>query len=112
MSEADTSQKGSRYWCSSCNADVTDRRSFRFSSPEGGVSTLKCFMCGLHHMPILKRSFGVAIIVGTILTLLNQGDALIMGRVDDSLIWKIPLTYCVPFAVSTYGALASNRNKV
>ena len=112
MSEADTSRNGSRDWCSSCNTDVTDRRSFRFSSSEAGVSILKCFRCGLHHNPILKRSFGVAIIVGTILTLLNQGDALIMGRVDDSLVWKIPLTYCVPFVVATYGALASNRNKV
>ena len=28
---------------------------------------------------------------------------------DPDLWWKIPLTYCVPFCVATYGALANAR---
>ena len=111
MSEPEHSRKRSTEWCYSCNIDLTNRRSFWFSSPEVGVNIAKCFRCGLHHPPILKRSLRVAILVGTVLTLLNQGDSLIMGRVNDSLIWKIPLTYCVPFVVATYGALANNRTK-
>ena len=112
MSETENSQKGGfKKSCSSCNSDLTDRKSFRFSSSEAGMSIVRCFRCGLHYPPILKRSFYVAMIVGTILTLLNQGDTVIMGRFDGSLMWKIPLTYCVPFVVATYGALASNRNK-
>ena len=111
MSEPERSRDNSKEQCYSCNSDLTGRRSFRFNSSEVGVNILKCFRCGLRHPPILKRSLRVAIMVGTVLTLLNQGDAIIMGQVNDSLIWKVPLTYCVPFVVATYGALASNRTK-
>lgn len=50
------------------------------------------------------RSLFVAIVVGTILNLINQGDALFgVGPVN----WtKILLTYFVPYAVSTYGAVS------
>ena len=53
---------------------------------------------------ILRRSFGVALIVGTILNLINQGDAL-FGSARLNLL-KMLLTYSVPFCVSTYGAVA------
>ena len=111
MSESEISRESSKKWCYSCNIDLTGRRAYRFSSSVAGVNVVKCLRCGLYHRPILKRSLRVAILVGTVLTLLNQGDALVMGRVSDALIWKIPLTYCVPFIVATYGALASNRTK-
>ena len=50
------------------------------------------------------RSFCVALVVGTILNLINQGDALFgPGAVN----WfKVVLTYMVPYAVSTYGAVS------
>ena len=50
------------------------------------------------------RSFYVALVVGTILNLINQGDALIEpARIS----WlKIVLTYFVPYAVNTYGAVS------
>lgn len=49
------------------------------------------------------RSFYVALIVGTILNLINQGDALITHA---SLNWfKVVLTFFVPYAVCTYGAV-------
>jgi hypothetical protein len=52
-----------------------------------------------------RRSLVVALVVGTILTLINQGDALLAGGAVD---WvKIALTYCVPYAVCTYGAVAA-----
>jgi hypothetical protein len=51
-----------------------------------------------------RRSFYVALVVGTILNLINQGDALIAGSALD---WaKIALTYAVPYLVSTYGAVS------
>ncbi|MCH7713553.1 MAG: nitrate/nitrite transporter NrtS [Chloroflexi bacterium] len=58
---------------------------------------------------MVKRSFVAAALVGTLLTLLNQGDILISGHWNNALYWKIPLTYCVPFLVATYGALTSSR---
>jgi len=51
----------------------------------------------------------VAIIVGTILNLINQGDALLTGT---SIVWwKICLTYLVPYCVSTYGAVTALRSR-
>lgn len=51
-----------------------------------------------------RRSFIVALIVGTVLNLINQGDALLAMA---SVSWlKIALTYLVPYAVSTYGAVS------
>jgi len=51
----------------------------------------------------------VALVVGSILTLLNQGDILFAGSWNSALYWKIPLTFCIPFCVATYGALSSAR---
>jgi hypothetical protein len=51
-----------------------------------------------------KRSLVVALIVGTILNLINQGDALVAGaRLN---LPKLILTFAVPYAVATYGAVS------
>ena len=58
-----------------------------------------CFSGG-----IPRRSLMVALVVGTILNLINQGDAL-LG--DVSVNWiQLTLTYMVPYCVSTYGAVS------
>jgi hypothetical protein len=51
-----------------------------------------------------RRSLYVALVVGTILNLINQGDAL-FGAAEVNWI-KIVLTYLVPYAVCTYGAVS------
>ena len=51
---------------------------------------------------LLLRSIFVSIVVGSILNLINQGDALLAGRHLD--VVKLLLTFLVPFCVSTYGA--------
>ena len=51
-----------------------------------------------------RRSFWVAVAVGTILNLINQGDRLLAGRPLD--IAKLVLTYLVPYFVATYGAVS------
>jgi hypothetical protein len=53
---------------------------------------------------IPKRSLGVALIVGTVLNLINQGDAL-FGAADLN-VTKIILTFAVPYCVATYGAVS------
>lgn len=50
------------------------------------------------------RSLWVAVVVGTILNLINQGDALFSWRRLD--FTKLALTYIVPYFVSTYGAVS------
>jgi len=51
-----------------------------------------------------RRSLWVAVVVGTILNLINQGDALVTGRRLDLV--KLVLTYVVPYGVCTYGAVS------
>ena len=51
-----------------------------------------------------RRSLTVALVVGTVLNLINQGDA-IFGTA--SVNWlKLALTYCVPYVVCTYCAVS------
>ena len=54
---------------------------------------------------IARRAFFVALVVGTVLNLINQGDALFAGRPLDWL--KIGLTFLVPYCVSTHGAVTA-----
>lgn len=51
---------------------------------------------------VLRQSLIVSLVVGTILTLINQGDALFSGGQVNMI--KVGLTYLVPLLVSTYGA--------
>ena len=98
--------------CSKCSKDLSHSASFAFRPPgsvEATGGTVKCLTCALLHWPMLKRSAVAAVAVGTILTALNQGDLLLSGQWNDALYWKIPLTYCVPFLVATYGALTNSR---
>jgi hypothetical protein len=57
----------------------------------------------------LRRTLTIALVVGTILTAINQGDVFIKG--DATLVtWiKTGLNYCVPFVVSNLGLLAGKR---
>ncbi len=55
----------------------------------------------------LWRNVTVAIVVGTVLTGINQGPELIAGH--SLIIWKLLLTYCVPFAVASYGCYSALR---
>ena len=51
-----------------------------------------------------RRSLIVALVVGSVLNLINRGDALLAGGPID---WaKIVLTFAVPYCVSTYGAVS------
>lgn len=54
-----------------------------------------------------KKAFFTALVVGTILTLINHGDLLIAGDAPPAL--KVMLTYCVPYCVTTWGAITGKR---
>ena len=57
-----------------------------------------------------RRSFFVALVVGTVLNLINQGDALFSAMPIN---WfKVILTYFVPYAVCTYGAVSFQIRKM
>jgi hypothetical protein len=69
----------------------------------------RCLRCALTYRPMLRRSLLTAIVVGTVLTAINQGTTLLDGNLPVSLAWKVPLTYAVPFCVATWGALVNSR---
>lgn len=56
----------------------------------------------------VRRSLVVALIVGSALNLINQGEALLGGT--QPVVWKLILTYLVPFAVASYGSYAALRS--
>ncbi|MBL8550556.1 MAG: nitrate/nitrite transporter NrtS [Hyphomonadaceae bacterium] len=50
----------------------------------------------------MLRALIVALVVGTILNVINQGDVLLgEARLN---VTRMILTYCIPFCVATYGA--------
>lgn len=61
-----------------------------------------CRYCVSDGVP--KRSFFLALIVGTVLNLINQGEILFGGGKLNLI--KIFLTYAVPYCVATYGAVS------
>ena len=56
---------------------------------------------------VFLRSIKVAAIVGTILVGINQGDAILNGEFTPELAWKVPMTYMVPYLVSTYASVSA-----
>lgn len=113
--EAGAEVSSQEHSCDNCGRILGQRLSFAFKTksvpgtPDQAGDLIKCIFCALKHGPMVKRSCIAAVAVGTLLTLLNQGDVLLSGHWNNALYWKIPLTYCVPFLVATYGALTSSR---
>ena len=54
---------------------------------------------------IVIRSIKIALVVGSVLGLLNHGDKILTGALNNSDIYKIIITYLVPYCVSTYSAV-------
>ena len=112
--ETNLQEAGQSADCDRCGRDSEKGWFFAFKksvpvgTPDAGV-IVKCSRCAIRHRPMLRRSLIVAAAVGTILTLLNQGDVLLAANWNSALYWKVPLTYCVPFCVATYGALSNSR---
>ncbi len=57
-----------------------------------------------------KKAFFTACIVGTVLTLINHGDSIVVGNAPPLI--KVLLTYCVPFCVTTWGSYLGKRTKI
>ncbi|OUR79863.1 hypothetical protein A9Q83_02630 [Alphaproteobacteria bacterium 46_93_T64] len=54
-----------------------------------------------------KKALVIAFVVGSVLTAINHGDLLLSGSTPP--IWKILLTFCVPYCVATWGAVTGKR---
>ncbi|MBA3580852.1 MAG: nitrate/nitrite transporter NrtS [Gammaproteobacteria bacterium] len=58
---------------------------------------------------VIKRGLIIGLIVGTILNLINQGDIIVVFAWSEVTWWRVALTYCVPYCVSTYSSAMSLR---
>lgn len=54
---------------------------------------------------VAKPAVRIAMVVGTILVLINHGDAVFQMTLTESQLLKILLTYLVPYCVSTYSSV-------
>ena len=54
-----------------------------------------------------RKAIYTALVVGTILTAINHGDVILGGGMPS--VWKVLLTYCVPYCVTTWGAVTGKR---
>ena len=59
----------------------------------------------------MKRSVRVALVVGTLLTLINQGGRLLALDIDAPTLARIVLTYIVPYCVSTWAAVGALHDR-
>jgi uncharacterized membrane protein len=57
--------------------------------------------------PVMRRAAWTALIVGTILILINHGNAILMGEVDRTRIFQMCLTAIVPYIVSTVSSVST-----
>ncbi len=54
---------------------------------------------------VLPRAIKVSLLVGTILALINHGEKILTLSVSSQDLFKVFLTYLVPYAVSTWSAV-------
>ena len=83
-------------------------RPYRF---QRNVDDPLCLACAIRYRPGLKRAIYVSLVVGTILTTINQGDVLLAGALTPIVAAKILLTYLVLYSVSTFSARSANHVK-
>ncbi len=89
--------------CDVCGRLTGRRYSFSTTPPQ-----IRCLRHAILFRPVLRRALRIAVLVGTVLVVINQGDVLLRGDFTPGVAAKIALTYLVPFVVSTYSALAIN----
>ncbi|GIX17960.1 MAG: hypothetical protein KatS3mg119_2146 [Rhodothalassiaceae bacterium] len=78
-------------------------------SRDGRATPRMTFWQAVADRGILMRGLRVAAVIGTLLILINQGDLLLEGTMPP--LWKLLLTYAVPFGVSTYSAAQHRRHR-
>ncbi len=57
-----------------------------------------------------KKALLTALVIGTVLTIINHGDLLISGEFPHPV--KVLLTYLMPYCVTTWGAILGKKAKL
>ncbi len=56
---------------------------------------------------VVCRALKFAVVVGAILIGINHGDAIVTGDLDAHRFFKMALTVCVPYLVSTFSSVGA-----
>ena len=73
--------------------------------PSNSLSPTASFWQLVCEPTIVRRALKVAALVGTLLLLINHGEAVWNGELDGPRLIRIGLTYLVPYAVSTFSSV-------
>jgi hypothetical protein len=76
------------------------------------IKFLKGFYGSLFNPQFVPTGLRVALFVGTVLLMINHGNALLQGQMSRDRWLSAALTYCVPYLVSIHGQYTSDlRNR-
>ena len=96
--------------CEGCGESLAGRAHYVVRGPAGTEG--RCLRCALLYRPLWIRSGTVSLLVGTLMTALNHGEALLATMPSASLAWQLPVAYAVPFLVAGYGGIMNARRPV
>ncbi len=68
---------------------------------------MKQWICAATRREVVLRSLRVALVVGTILVAINYTDRWLRGDLTPFDVFKMALTFLVPYCVSTYACVAT-----
>jgi hypothetical protein len=63
----------------------------------------------VHDRAAMRRTITIALVVGTVLTLINQLDRILADDVTSAVGFKIAANYIVPWIVSSIGYISARR---
>jgi hypothetical protein len=87
-------------------ADYVVMRSEERARPPSGLSQ---FLALWFQRATVRRAVTVAMIVGPVLTVINQYDAIASGSFGAKFFFKMGLTFLVPYSVSSYSSVMALR---
>ncbi|WP_299141061.1 nitrate/nitrite transporter NrtS [uncultured Tateyamaria sp.] len=61
---------------------------------------------------VVRRAAKIALIVGTVIALINHGDKMVTGQMSGMAWIKCVLTFLVPYSVSTYSSVMAVRDRL
>ena len=98
-------QRGSRY----ATRKTSQRRWRRADAMSQERSTESGFFALALSGPVVRRALCFGVVIGTILISINHGDAILRGEITSTRLWKMALTVCVPYCVSTISSVQAMR---
>lgn len=82
---------------------------YRLPAAHGGAPELRCLRHAVFAPSVRRKALKVSLTIGTALFLINQADVVLRGAITGLVLFKILLTYVVPYLVSTDSALGVSR---